>query len=297
MSEQQAADPVSRRGFLKTAGAAPALGLVLGGEGQVATAGLPPIAEKQSPSGPPPGPALDDLQAELTEYGFVIIPELIPRAEALRVEERVREIMRRRPDADKIDQHLPGFFNQLEPGDDALFVPLVTQPVCLALARAFLGEGFQMTEVGCRWRKPGAPAGPIRLTRPTDSMYRDGLPVPGTCLVLAFAWMLNDLTRDMGASYYLPFSQHASLWPRPDAQYKHVVYGEAPAGSLLIHHGGVWHGFGANTTTDKSRVGLMGAYIPFWIDLVTVGWQPMKRSVRDRMPEIVQKMNQRVIDG
>jgi hypothetical protein len=78
------------------------------------------------------------------------------------------------PDAGKIDQHLPGLLNQIDPGDDGLFLPLVTQPICLKLARALLGEGFQMTEVGCRWRKPGAPSGPVRLTRPISYL---GLPV------------------------------------------------------------------------------------------------------------------------
>jgi hypothetical protein len=33
------------------------------------------------------------------------------------------------------------------------------------------------------------------------------------------------------------------------------------------------------------------------MDPVSVGWQPLKKSVRDRMPPAVRKMNRRVIDG
>jgi hypothetical protein len=292
MNERPNDDSVSRRGFLKAAGTAPALGLALNS--------APGEAREASQTGggqSAPSRGDDNLQAELEEYGFIVVRELIPREQALRVEQRVREIMSHRPDADQVDQHLPGLLNFIEPKDDPLFLPLVTQPVCLKLARALLGEGFQMTEVGCRWRKPGAPAGPIRITRPLDSIARAGLPLPNNCFVLAFSWMLNDLAREMGASYYLPFSQHAPRGPRAGVTYQHSVSVEAPAGSLLIHHAGIWHGFGANTTRDKARVGLMGGYFPFWMDPVSVGWQPMKRSVRDRMPQIIQGMNRHVVEG
>src|SRR5207253_11386151 len=117
------------------------------------------------------------------------------------------------------------------------------------------------------------------------------------CFVLPFSWRLNDLTRDMGATLYLPFSHHAPRGPRTGVSYRYLVGVEAPAGSVLIHHGALWHHFGANTTRDKARVGFMGGYFPHWMDPVAAGWQPMKRSVRDRLPQAVQRMNTHVIDG
>jgi ectoine hydroxylase-related dioxygenase (phytanoyl-CoA dioxygenase family) len=205
--------------------------------------------------------------------------------------------MGRQSDADRIDQHLPGFFNHLEPKDDPLFVPLVTHSICLRLSQDFLGPRFQMTEVGCRWRKPGAPEGPIHVGVPLDSLARAGLPAPNVAFVLGFSWILQDLTKEMGTSFNLPFSHHASRGPRAGVRYRNLVPVEAAAGSLLIYHGGLWHNFGANTTRDRSRVGLMGGYFPFWMDPVAVGWQPMKRSVRDRMPDEVQRMNRHVMEG
>src|SRR5204863_6510645 len=136
VKEQQPADSVSRRGFLKSASAAPALGLALNAApGDIGAASTQDAAEKSRMKRTD-----EDLKAELEEYGFVIVPELIPRADALRVEARIKEIMSRRSDADQVDQHLPGLFNYMEPQDDALFLPLVTQPVCLKLAKALLGE-------------------------------------------------------------------------------------------------------------------------------------------------------------
>jgi hypothetical protein len=283
------ADGVTRRGFLQSAGAGAALALTAGA----------------AAAGPRPQPGSDteverpyeDIRAEYDEYGFVVLRDAIPRRDAARVEERLKEILSRRPDASQVDQHLPGVLNHLEPRDDPLFLPLVTQPTCLRLARDLLGAGFQMTEVGCRWRKPGAPEGPIHATRPLDVLDRAGLPAPNLCFVVAFSWMLQDLTRDMGATLYLPFSHHAPRGPRPGVRYRHLVAVEAPAGSVLVHHSGLWHHFGANTTKDRARVGLMGGYFPFWMDPVAVGWQPLKKSVRDRMPELVRQMNKHVAEG
>jgi ectoine hydroxylase-related dioxygenase (phytanoyl-CoA dioxygenase family) len=237
-----------------------------------------------------------DLKAELDEYGFIVLREVISRDDAARAEERVKQLMARRPDADKIDQHIPGFLNHIEPHDDEVFLPLVTQPAFIEFARSMLGEKFQMTETGVRWRKPGAPAGPIHASRPIESITRAGLPAPNVCFVLAFSWMLNDLTADMGATLYLPFSHHAPTGPRDNVEYKHLIAIEAPAGSVLVHHGGIWHRFGANSST-QARVAFMGGFFPYWMDPLSVGWQPLKKSVRDRMPKEVQERNARVIDG
>jgi len=284
MSEQGKAGGASRREFLKTASTVPALALAKSASAR---------AEENSAVKRP----FEEINLELEEYGFVVLHDVIARQDAAELEKRVKDILSRRPDAGKPEQHLGGVLNHIDPKDDALFLPLVTQPVCLQLARRLLGEGFQMTEVGCRWRKPGAPAGPIHGTRPLDAIDRAGLPMPNVCFVLAISWMINDLTKDMGATFYLPFSHHAPHGPRANVHYKHLVPIEAPAGSLVIHHGGVWHNFGPNTTKDKERVGIMGGYFPAWMDPVSVGWQPMKRSVRERMPKEVQGMNKHVGEG
>src|SRR5262245_11511807 len=130
---------LSRRAFLSSGTLAPVVAAAQG------RAPAEPSARE--------GAEYNAIKAEFEEYGYVVLHKVIPRADAERTEKRVREIMARQPDANNIDQHLPGFFNHLDPKDDDLFLPLVTQPICLRLAQDFLGPGFQMTEVGCRWRK------------------------------------------------------------------------------------------------------------------------------------------------
>jgi hypothetical protein len=239
---------------------------------------------------------VESLKTELDEAGLVIIPELIPRSHAEQAAEILKQIMKKQPDAETPDQHLRGVFNHLNRQEDPVFLPLVTHPVCLELAQHALGNGFQMTEIGARWRRPGCRATDVYLSVPLDWMSSSGLPVPNVCFLITFSWMLTDLTRDMGATFYLPYSHHAGRAPRPGVNYKYQIAAEGPAGSVVVRLGGIWHSFGANTTRAKENVGLMGGYFARWMNPQAVDWKLMKRAVRDRLPENVQAMNQHVAE-
>jgi ectoine hydroxylase-related dioxygenase (phytanoyl-CoA dioxygenase family) len=152
---------------------------------------------------------LEKLKIELDEYGFVIIRELISRYEAELDAKRVVEIISRHSDGSNPDQHLRSFLDYLDPNDYPLFARLLAHPVCMELARHLVGEGFQLAEPGCRWRRPGASAGPVHITVPIERFAQSGLPTHNVCFVVPFAWMLNDLTAETGATFYLPFSQYA----------------------------------------------------------------------------------------
>lgn len=241
---------------------------------------------------------IEALKTELDESGLVIIPELIARDHAARAANILTELMRKESQANKPDQHLRGVFNYLDPAHDEVFLPLVTHPICLELAKHALGEGFQMTEIGARWRKPGSAGSDVYLSVPLDWMTNSGLAVPtNVCFLIAFSWMLTDLTQDIGATFYIPYSHHAQRAPRHGVPYKYQIAAEGPAGSLVIRPGGLWHSFGPNNTRDKERVGLMGGYFARWMDPASVDWKLMKRSVRDRLPDSVRAMNQHVSEG
>jgi ectoine hydroxylase-related dioxygenase (phytanoyl-CoA dioxygenase family) len=244
------------------------------------------------------GVDLEELKTELDEYGFVLINNLIPEDQALRMAERIMELMSKRPDADKAAQGLSAVFNFLEPDEYEMFLPMVTHPVYLELARHVLGPGFQMAEVGVRWLKPGAPGQNLHADVPVGWFVRNGLPVPEQCMMLNCMWMLTEFTKENGGTVLIPFSQFSRRVPRPGVQYRHLVYAEGPPGSIVIFKGNIWHGGGANTTPDKHRVGVSSGFYATWLDPSAVtNWHLMKRSVRDRMPPMVQEMNRNVVDG
>jgi len=239
---------------------------------------------------------LETLKAELNTYGIVIIPDLISPADAEAAAHRITEIMRRQPDATELDQHLSNVLDFLDPSDYPLFAKLLAHPVCLDLARVLLGDGFQLTQPGTRWRKPGCGPGPVHITSPINQFTQAGLPIPNTCFVVPFSWNLADLTQEMGATFYMPFSHLSARTPAADMGRKYAVPGTGAAGSLVLHHGGLWHGFGPNTSPDHARVGFMAGYCASWMNPPAAGYKLMTRRVRDRMPRAVQELNLRVAE-
>ncbi len=54
---------------------------------------------------------LNELKAELDEYGFVVLHHLIPAGQANHMAIRLMEIMNRQPEAHALYQNLRGVFN------------------------------------------------------------------------------------------------------------------------------------------------------------------------------------------
>lgn len=233
------------------------------------------------------------LKAELDEYGFVVLRNLIPTEQASRMATRLMGIMEARPDAEKQYQNLRGVFNY---DDEDTFVPLVTHPLFLEMAEHTVGAGMQIPEVGALWNKPGAPAGSLHADVPVGWFPRHGRPIPDVCFVVNTIWMLTEFTRENGGTQFLPFSQHSRRVPRPGVEYRHFVTAEGPPGSVVIFHGAIWHRSGANTTADQQSLGVSVPFHAQWMDPRAGGWYPLTRAVRDRMPPEVQRMSRQVVE-
>jgi ectoine hydroxylase-related dioxygenase (phytanoyl-CoA dioxygenase family) len=239
-------------------------------------------------------PALARFTRDLDTYGFVVIPDLISRADAEFAAERIVQIMKQQPEANAVDQHLSNIVDLLQESDYPVFARILAHPVCLEIAEHVLGKGVQLTEPGARWKKPGAPAGPMHPSAPLGRFAEWGLPVPNNSFVLPFSWMLNDLKSDMGATAYIPFSHLSPRYGGPEEGRQYVIPVEGAAGSVVFYHQALWHCFAPNTSKDRARVGFMGGYCAAWVDPVAVGYHLMKKRVYARMPEAVQHLNKRI---
>ena len=108
------------------------------------------------------------LKAQLDEYGFVTIPNVISAADANLMAERVMEIMSRQPDSGDLDCHLPSLLEHVIDAEESdLFTSAVTIPAYLELARLTVGEGFQSAGEAMRWDQAG-------MGRPATTRRRAG---------------------------------------------------------------------------------------------------------------------------
>jgi ectoine hydroxylase-related dioxygenase (phytanoyl-CoA dioxygenase family) len=93
-----------------------------------------------------------------------------------------------------------------------------------------------------------------------DVVYPLGWPHPQ--VVLNTMWALDDFTEENGATLVVPGSHRTGPDERPDDAA--AVPATMPAGSVMFYVGTVWHGGGANRTTER-RLGVILEYVASWL--------------------------------
>jgi len=85
--------------------------------------------------------------------------------------------------------------------------------------------------------------------------------LPGTAefpLIYNVLWMLDDFTKDSGATRVLPGSHKLSDYAEDGKHYEEEILIEGSAGSVLIYNGALWHGGSANTSGADRWAVLLG---------------------------------------
>ena len=203
-----------------------------------------------------------NLKKDLEETGVAILPGVLTATEAQNAVERLwtaAERFRRMGG--------PTFMPQLDPNEanvrvfallelDPLFRDLIRHPAALELVEAVLGEGWMISNFTANIARPGARS---------MSLHSDqALVVPEPWLAawsVNIIWCLTDVRAENGGTLYIPgshrFERHADLSADAPARLTPIV---APAGSIAVMDGRVWHTSGANITKDEDRALLFGYY-------------------------------------
>ena len=90
------------------------------------------------------------------------------------------------------------------------------------------------------------------------------LPKPHVSIICNTMWALTDFTIANGATRVVPGTHLADRSPAPFGEPVEVRHAEMKAGSVLVFDGSIWHGGGANRTTER-RLGLAMNYCAGWI--------------------------------
>jgi ectoine hydroxylase-related dioxygenase (phytanoyl-CoA dioxygenase family) len=89
------------------------------------------------------------------------------------------------------------------------------------------------------------------------------IPKPHPPTVCNTMWALTDFTEANGATRLIPGSHLSDTSPNYGQPYDSIA-AEMPKGSVLVWHGSLWHGGGANQT-DERRVGIAMNYCAGYI--------------------------------
>ena len=142
---------------------------------------------------------------------------------------------------------------------DPVFAELTRHPTALEFVERLLGPDFLLSNCSANITRPGNQ----RMELHADQGYVVP-PWPAQPLACAICWVLDDMTEENGGTRYIPGSHSNTHGPAPQ-QVCDTVGVEAPAGSIMVTDGRLWHQTGANTSRDSMRAVLLPYYAQRWI--------------------------------
>ena len=122
-----------------------------------------------------------------------------------------------------------------------------------------IGTAFSISNFSANIMGPGA--GSMNLHADQGYAVEPWPPAP---LAVNVGWVLDDFTPDNGATQYVPGSHLLGRNPRADDHVEPVSV-VAPAGSVLVMDGRLWHRSGVNSSPASHRAALFGYYVRSWI--------------------------------
>jgi ectoine hydroxylase-related dioxygenase (phytanoyl-CoA dioxygenase family) len=226
-----------------------------------------------------PDASADDVAASLDEHGYALVERVLPPAD---VERRLSALAGLFADTPPGRNFFEGFRTQRVYAVFAktrAFDDLAVHPLLLAALDHALGGHYQFSAPVALQIGPGEKA---QVLHRDDGIYPLARPHPP--VVVNSMWALCDFTDANGATRFVPGSHRWDPDRRPDEG--DVVQATMPAGSVLVYHGGLWHGGGANTT-DRPRPGLLLEYVVSWL-------RPQETQLVAVPPETVRELPERL---
>ena len=205
-------------------------------------------------------PTLTAHRDAVAERGYTIVEDAFEPAFAdeLRADlERLERVLHVQPAGNSFEGAATWrVYNLLAHGP--LWARVPTWPEVLPVVEGVLDGGCLVSSLSSIAIGPGEVAQPIHVDDALMPIAR-----PHAATVCNTMWALTDFTEDNGATRIVPGSHLADHAPEYGTHPESIA-AEMRKGSVLVWHGSLWHGGGANRTTER-RVGIAMNYCAGWI--------------------------------
>jgi ectoine hydroxylase-related dioxygenase (phytanoyl-CoA dioxygenase family) len=192
---------------------------------------------------------------EIAEQGYTIVEDAFDTGFATEVLDALDAIIEQRQ-LTPADNRFEGrdtyrVYNLLAHGE--VFQRIPAAPSVLPVVERVLDPECLLSTLSSIDIRPGELAQPIHSDDQVIGLPRTGFPV-----VCNSMWAITDFTEANGATRLVPGSHRDPDYPVYGQEYE-TIAAEMPAGSVLLWHGSLWHGGGANRS-DERRVGIADNY-------------------------------------
>ncbi|CAB4881529.1 unannotated protein [freshwater metagenome] len=126
-----------------------------------------------------------------------------------------------------------------------IYEQVPVHPVVFPIVQHVLGTGCLVSSLSSISIGPGEVAQPIHAD---DQLVP--IPKPHLATIANSMWALTDFTEANGATRLVPGSHRADHSPAYGSEHDSIA-AEMPKGSILVWHGSLWHGGGANRTGQR----------------------------------------------
>ena len=142
---------------------------------------------------------------------------------------------------------------------DALFARVPIHAAVLPLVERVLDAECLLSSLTAIEVQPGESAQPLHADDGSIPLAKPHVPI--TCTAI---FALTDFTEENGGTRVVPGSQRADHSPRKDERAALSRPTVMPAGSVLVYHGSLWHGGGANASAER-RLAIICNYCAGWL--------------------------------
>lgn len=226
---------------------------------------------------------LTQAKADLDEHGYCLIEGVLSADRAAEIRRRLSEIAEQEI-ADGTDYVYENGANQriwtlLNKGDE--FVDIAFDPTVAKLTAHLLGPEYLLSNLDANIAGPGG--NPMFMHADQGFVPPPWPPFP---LVSNAMWMLDDFTPSNGATRIVAGSHKRGEPPAFTIDDSTTAPVCAPAGSVMVFDGRLWHQTGRNVTASERRFGILAYYCRPFMRTQENWFLSIDRAVLDRHPQL-----------